>query len=169
MRDSYIKKIDEPYRTEIQRRIDAGFDFDSLVDTFSKKRYQLQPFGVMFRQPFIEIPEHKEPDSTILDIIFCRKSDIHKHTKVGEVIRTLGGEGTFYFSTDKKYNRPTQMNKMDLGLTTTIYVPPMIPHAFVPKKNTYLEISLTTLGGKLEDNGDKEIILKPFNKWAVDY
>ncbi len=165
MKNFYINKIDEPWRTEIAERIGEGFDFEGTVAEFSQKGYLLQNSGVMLREPLKAITSHI-PDSTILDIAFCRKSDIHQHTRIGELVRVLSGSGSYYFNKTKAYAGVSEMTVCSLHPDITVYVPPMIPHAFVPGKDTHLEISLATLGGKLGENEDEELTVEPFNKWA---
>ena len=161
-----LDALDEPYRSEIARRIDEGFDFDGTVERFSKEFYALQPNGFMLRSkilaPFVK---RELLESTILDIVFCRQSDIHYHTKIGELVTVLSGEGKFYFE-----NPDNDTDTRSLGLSTTsgpVYVPPKVLHAFVPEPGTYLEIHLVTLGGRINEDGDEEIQIVPFNEWNL--
>lgn len=160
--EMYLRKIDEPFRSEIHRRVDHGFDLSRTVNHFQAIGYELQSNGLMTRNPYKRIEnQYKPSNSTILDLVFLRKSDRHKHTKVGEVVRKLSGEGRFWQRI--KTNEPSFWHPIDLEDGKTIYIPPRLGHAFSP--NTYLEISLTTLGGELGKRGDKEVIIDSFNYW----
>ncbi|MBN1159928.1 MAG: hypothetical protein JXA43_01675 [Candidatus Diapherotrites archaeon] len=161
-----INQIDKPWRKEIQRRIDEGFDFEATAAEFIDKAYELKPNGFLLRETF-----HKtnfvDLDSTVLDIVFCRQSDIHKHTKAGELVRVMDGEGKYFHTKNEDEDFTRGMDVYFLAPNETIYVPPKIPHAFVPNTGTFLEIALTSMNGKMFEDGDQEIELVPFNKYKV--
>jgi len=149
-----IRRIsNERIRKWYDGNIDHTF-LHELVTRYNKEGYTFNyELGLMFRGQFSEDIISRLGYS-IIDIIFPRPVDFHRHEDVDEALSVLKGNGALYIVEE---GRDVQEN---FSPGKQVFVPKNTPHSFRPNKNDCLEIRLACSGIL---NPEKEICLQSFD------